>query len=75
MIIQPEKEIRNVGNLFYESEKRRIEMLNREFFQYVQLDEQENAVLVWLCGWDEWTMRAIISIFKKLRKSEGSTDG
>lgn len=32
MIIQPEKETRNVKNdLFYESERKRIEMLNNEF--------------------------------------------
>ncbi len=32
MIIQPEKETRNVNDLFYEAESRRIDMLNRDFF-------------------------------------------
>ncbi len=68
MIIQPEKGTRNVNDLLYETEKGRIDMLNREFFHDVQLTEQENRVLVWLCGWDEWTIKSIVSAF---RKAEG----
>lgn len=67
MIIQPEKETRNVNDLFYEAERNRIDMLNREFFQDVQLSKKENDVLVWLCGWDEWTIDAIVDVFKKVR--------
>lgn len=66
MIIQPEKGTRNVNDLFYEAERNRIDMLNREFFQDVELTEQENRVLVWLCGWDEWTINNIISVFRKV---------
>lgn len=33
MIIQPETGTRNVNDLFYEAERNRINMLNREFFQ------------------------------------------
>ena len=58
MIIQPDKGTRNVNDLFYESEKKRIDMLNREFFHDVELSKKENDVLVWLCGWDEWTIEA-----------------
>lgn len=65
MIIQPEKGTRNVNDLFYESEKRRINMLNREFFHDVKLNKQENDVLVWLCGWDDWTIETIVSAFRK----------
>ena len=53
MIIQPKKETRNVKDLFYESEKNRIDMLNHEFFRNVELTQKENDVLVWLCGWDD----------------------
>ncbi len=67
MIIQPEKGTRNVNDLFYEAERNRIDMLNREFFQDVELTEQENSVLVWLCGWDEWTLEVIVSVFRKVR--------
>ncbi len=69
MIKRPEKGTRNVNDMFYEAESRRIDMLNREFFQDVELTEQENRVLVWLCGWDEWTIDAIASAFRKVRNS------
>jgi len=71
MIIQPEREIRNVNNLFYKAEKNRIDMLNREFFHDVQLSKSENDVLVWLCGWDDWTINAVADVFRKIRKLGG----
>ncbi len=33
MVIQPEKGTRNVNDLFYEAEKQRIDLLNRNFFK------------------------------------------
>lgn len=75
MIIQPEKGMRNVNDLFYESERKRIDLLNYEFFQDVQLSKQENDVLVWLCGWDEWTIKTVISVFRKVRELEESDSG
>ena len=51
MIIQPEKGTRNVNDLFYESERKWIDMLNREFFHDAELTKKENDVLVWICGW------------------------
>ena len=65
MIIQPDKETRNVNDLFYESERKRIDMLNREFFHDVELTKRENDVLVWLCGWDNWM---IVDVFRKIKK-------
>jgi len=72
MIIQPDKGTRNVNDLFYEAERNRIDMLNREFFQDVELTEQENRVLIWLCGWDECTVDGIVSAFRKVRGLEKS---
>lgn len=66
MIIQPDKGTRNVNELFYEAERIRIDLLNREFFQNVELTKAENDILVWLCGWDERTINAIISAFRKV---------
>ena len=66
MIIQPDKGTRNVNDLFYEAERNRIGLLNREFFQDVELTKAENDVLVWLCGWDELTIKAIVSAFRKV---------
>lgn len=67
MIKQPERGTRNVNDLFYEAEGKRIDMLNREFFQNVELTKKENDVLVWLCGWDEWTIEAVADVFRKVR--------
>ncbi len=69
MIIQPEKGTRNVNDLFYEAERARISFLNKEFFQNVELTGEENKALIWLCGWDEWTIRHVISAFKKVRRN------
>lgn len=66
MIIQPDKGTRNVNDLFYEAEGNRIDMLNQEFFKDVELTKSENDVLVWLCGWDEWMISAVISVLRKV---------
>ena len=68
MIIQPEKGTRNVNDLFYESERKRIEMLNNAFFRDVELTEEENRVLIWLCGWDSCTINVLIKAFKKVKR-------
>lgn len=68
MVIQPEKGSRNVNDLFYESEEARVAMLNHEFFTDIELTKAENDVLVWLCGWDEWTINNILSAFKKVKR-------
>ncbi len=67
MIIQPERGIRDVNNMFYDSEAARIERLNQAFFKDVDLTPDENAMLVWLCGWDWRTVENIISAFAKVR--------
>ena len=68
MIIQPNKGTRNVNDLFYEAERKRIDILNQEFFHNVELTKAENKVLVWLCGWDEWTIDSIVSAFRKVER-------
>ena len=70
MIIQPEKGTRDVTDLFYEAERKRIDMLNREFFRDVELTDSENKVLVWLCGWDNCTINVLVKAFKKVRGVE-----
>lgn len=66
MIVQPGKGTRNVNDSFYAAEKKYIDTLNREFFQNVELTDQENKVLVWLCGLDGYTVEAVVSAFKKV---------
>lgn len=68
MIIQPLKSKRNVNDLFCASEKQRINRLNKEFFQNVELTEKENALLVWLCGWDNRTFDTVMDIFRKIKE-------
>jgi len=70
MIIQPEKGTRNVTDLFYKAESKQIDKLNREFFRDVELTDAENKVLVWLCGFDEWTVNVLIKAFRKVRGVE-----
>lgn len=66
MIQQPNEKNRKITDYFRDIERRRIDMLNREFFADVSLSKQENDVLVWLCGWDESTLNSIVSAFKKV---------
>lgn len=75
MIVQPEKGTRNVNDLFYEAQKQRIDLLNREFFHNVELTNMENDILVWLCGWDEKTINAVVSVFRKVKKMNEVEDG
>ena len=70
MIIQPEKGTRNVTDLFYEEESKQIDKLNREFFRDVELTEEENRILIWLCGWDNCTINVLVKAFKKVRGVE-----
>lgn len=68
MIIQPEKGTRDVTDLFYEAERKRIEMLNNAFFRDVELTEEENRILIWLCGWDNCTINVLVKAFKKVKR-------
>ena len=70
MIKQTEKGTRDVSDLFYEAERKRIEMLNNAFFHDVELTEEENRILIWLCGWDNCTINILVKAFKKVRGVE-----
>jgi len=65
MIIQPEWGSRNVNEYFYESEARRIEILN-EIFGDVKLTRAEMQTLVWLAGWEESTVKNVVSAIRKV---------
>ena len=68
MVNQPDKESRNVNDAFYKSEEQRINELNDRFFSNVELTDAENKVLVWLCGWDDFTINNVMSAFSKMVK-------
>ena len=44
-----------MNKYFYESETRRIATLN-EIFGEVEVTEDEQRTLIWLAGWDEYTI-------------------
>ena len=69
MIIQPEWGTRNVNKYFYESEARRIAALN-EIFGDVELTTAEMRTLVWLAGWDEYTIENVLSAIRKAVAAE-----
>lgn len=69
MIIQPEWGTRNVNKYFYESEARRIADLN-EIFGEVELTEDEQRILIWLAGWDEYTIENMLSSIRKAMVAE-----
>ena len=69
MIIQPEWGTRNVNKYFYESEARRIAALN-EIFGDVELSAAEMRTLIWLAGWDEYTIENVLSAIRKAMAAE-----
>ena len=69
MIIQPEWGTRNVNKYFYESEAHRIAALN-EIFGEVELTAAEMRTLVWLAGWEECTVKNVISAIRKVMAAE-----
>ena len=70
MIKQPEKGTRDVTDLFYEAEIKRIEMLNNAFFHDVELTEEENRILIWLCDGDNCTINVLVKAFRKVKRLE-----
>ena len=69
MIRQPEWGTRNVNKYFYESEARRIAALN-EIFGDIELTAAEMRTLVWLCGWEECTVKNVLSAIRKAMAAE-----
>ena len=69
MIIQPKWGTRNVNKYLYESETRRIAALN-EIFGEIELTEDEQRILIWLAGWDEYTMENMLSVIRKAMAAE-----
>ena len=58
-----------MNKYFYESETRRIATLN-EIFGEVEVTEDEQRTLIWLAGWDEYTIENILSVIRKAMTAE-----
>ena len=50
MLKQPERESRNVNDLFYEMEGRQIQKMNK-VLEGVELTKAEERTMIWLAGW------------------------
>ena len=72
MIKQPEFESRNVTCCFYESEAKWIAEINK-LVGDIELTKAEEFVLIWLAGWDDSTIRNILSVMKKLKLAENKS--
>ncbi|XCP85834.1 hypothetical protein ABXS75_03260 [Roseburia hominis] len=58
-----------MNEYFYESEARRIAALN-EIFGDVELTAAEMRTLVWLAGWEECTVKNLLSAIRKAMAAE-----
>ena len=67
MIRQPETSRRNVNAIVYAAEQRKIDLLNQVLGE-TELTAQEENTLIWLAGWEDSTVRHIISAFEKAKR-------
>ena len=69
MLKQPERESRNVNELFYEMEGRQIQKMNK-VLAGVELTKAEEKTLLWLAGWEESTVDHLLSIMAQLSRQK-----
>ena len=69
LIIQPDGEKRNVNDICYKNEARRIAVLN-EIFGDVVLSTEEIRTMVWLAGWEDSTVENVVSAIRKAMASD-----
>lgn len=50
---------------FCEETNKKIDLLNHEFFNSVELAKSEEESLIWLCGWNTEIVHNIAAAFKK----------
>ena len=72
MIKQPDFESRNVNRYFYENEAKWIAEIN-ELVEDIELTKAEEIVMIWLAGWDDSTIRNILSVMKKVKTAENKS--
>ena len=65
MLKQPERESRNVNDLFYEMEGRQIQKMNKVLAD-VELTKAEEKTLIWLAGLEESTVDHLLSVIEKV---------
>lgn len=65
MIKQPKQK---ADDPFYNHQRQQIDKLNKEIFANIELTADENQVLIWLCGQDEYTVKNLVSAFRKAKR-------
>lgn len=74
MLKQPERENRNVNDLFYEMEGRQIQKMNKVLVD-VELTKAEEKTLIWLAGWKERTVDNLLSVIEKAARIRADKKG
>ena len=74
MLKQPERDSRNVNDLFYEAEGRQIQKMN-EVLADVKLTKAEERTLIWLAGWEESTVNNLLSVIEKAARIRADKKG
>ena len=74
MLKQPERESRNVNDLFYEMEGRQIQKMNKVLAR-VELTKAEEKTLIWLAGWEESTVDNLLSVIEKAARIRADKKG
>ena len=69
MLKQPERGSRNVNDFFYEMEGRQLQKMNK-VLAGVELTKAEERTLIWLAGWDEYTIENVLSAIRKAIAAE-----
>lgn len=74
MLKQPERESRNVNDLFYEMEGRQIQKMNK-VLEGVELTKAEERTMIWLAGWEESTVDHLLSVIEKTARIRAEKKG
>lgn len=74
MLKQPERESRNVNELFYEMESRQIQKINKALAG-VELTKAEEKTLIWLAGWEESTVDHLLPVIEKTARIRADKKG
>lgn len=74
MLKHPERESRNVNDLFYEMEGRQIQKMNK-VLEGVELTKAEERTMIWLAGWEESTVDHLLSVIEKTARIRAEKKG
>ena len=74
MLKQPERESRNVNDLFYQMEGRQIQKMNTVLAD-VDLTKEEEKTLIQLAGWKENTVDHLLLVIEKAARIRANKKG